>query len=276
MATTKASRTTRKATASVARAKKKSKVVAKKVSPRLKLDKQSEPLYYLHEYHVDLQLNHVFIMGNHNLSVGVGTTEEEAGEPGVEYTMTNRLILNLHTCQNLNPGMDLVVHLKTNGGFWEEGMAGYNTLITYPGNITVINYTHARSMSSLLFLAGVKRVMMPDSSFMFHEGTMGMYGTQKQFRTEAEWALRSSERMLDIYVDALREQGSMSGKGWTDRKVRKWLVDQMDKKEEVYTNAVDSVKLGFADEVFSGDWGSLTEYTPQQLKRRERYLSLNT
>jgi len=272
MATTRTSRTTKKAGTSAARARKKTKVATRKTPPRLKIDKQTEHLYNLHEYHVDLQLNHIFIMGNHNLSVGTGTDDDAINEPGVEYSMVNRLILNCHTCMNANPGMDLVIHIKTCGGFWEEGMAAYNALITYPGNITMINYTHARSMSSLMFLAGTRRIMMPDSSFMFHEGTMGMYGTQKQFRTEGEWAKQASKRMLDIYVDALREQGTM--KSWSDRKIRSWLTKEMDKKEEVYSNARDSVKTGFADEVFDGDWSALTEYTPRQLERRQRWLNL--
>ena len=272
MATTRTSRTTKKAGTSAARARKKTKVATRKTPPRLKIDKQTEHLYNLHEYHVDLQLNHIFIMGNHNLSVGTGTDDDAINEPGVEYSMVNRLILNCHTCMNANPGMDLVIHIKTCGGFWEEGMAAYNALITYPGNITMINYTHARSMSSLMFLAGTRRIMMPDSSFMFHEGTMGMYGTQKQFRTEGEWAKQASKRMLDIYVDALREQGTM--KSWSDRKIRSWLTKEMDKKEEVYSNARDSVKTGFADEVFDGDWSALTEYTPRQLERKQRLLTL--
>ena len=101
---------------------------------------------------------------------------------------------------------------------------------------------------------------------------MGMYGTQKQFRTEGEWAKRSSEKMLDIYVDALQDRGSM--KSWTNRKIRKWLTDQMDKKEEVYSSAHDTVETGFADEVFNGDWYNLTDYTPLQLNRRQRWLGL--
>jgi ATP-dependent protease ClpP protease subunit len=51
-------------------------------------------------------------------------------------------------------------------------------------------------MSSLIFLAADKRVMMPHSTFMFHDGTMAQEGTVKQFYTEYEQTKIQEDQML--------------------------------------------------------------------------------
>ena len=113
-------------------------------------------------------------------------------------------------------------------------------------------------MSSLIFSACDRRVMMPHSIFMFHDGSMGMDGTVKQFLTEAEQIRLSGKQMREIYVDRMRENSKI----WK-RKSRaaceKWVRDMMDKKEDVYFNAADAIKNGFADEIFDGNWDRLAD-----------------
>ena len=36
-------------------------------------------------------------------------------------------------------------------------------------------------------------------------------------------------------------------------------------KEDVYFSATQAIKVGFADEIFNGDWDSLKTYTEEQL-----------
>jgi ATP-dependent protease ClpP protease subunit len=145
------------------------------------------------------------------------------------------------------------------GGDWSEGMAIYDALKSCPNKIIILVYTHARSMSSLILQAADKRVMMPHAVFMFHEGTLGMSGTVKQFRTEMEQENIRQKQMLDIYIDSIKKQGSMKDK--KEETIRKWLIDQMNKKEDVFLSAQQAVELGFADEVFGGngvyDWEGL-------------------
>lgn len=148
------------------------------------------------------------------------------------------------------------------GGYWEEGMAIYDAIKACPNKITILNYTHARSMSSIIFQAADKRVMMPHSIFMFHEGTMEFAGTMKQFRTEHDRDLVTKDAMLDIYINSMLQNGKMSKK--SPEAIKKWLIEQMDKKEDVFLSAEEAVEYGFADEVFGVDgvynWKKLTEF----------------
>jgi ATP-dependent protease ClpP protease subunit len=201
-----------------------------------------DPVFQIHEYNVDVKANHLYLLGEES-----GARPEDGDEPGVEYSMANRFIRNLNILMRKS-GEPILIHMKTCGGFYTEGMAIYDAIKACPNQVTILNYTHARSMSSLIFCAADKRVMMPHSTF-------------KQFQTEAEQDRSSYEDMMTIYVDTLKKKGSMNK--WSKVKIRVFLEGLMDKKEEVYFSAKQAVELGFADEVFGADgtydWSRLTK-----------------
>lgn len=215
-------------------------------------------------YDIDIRLNHIYLFGIESYASGMGA--EDIGEPGVEYVLANRFIRNLNLCMRANKDTPIIIHMKTCGGDWQEGMAIYDAIASCPNPVTILNYTHARSMSSLIFQAASKRVMMPHSYFMFHDGTFGIEGTVKTVESAVEFNKRvASGQMLDIYTKMMREGGSMSHR--TENAIKKWLRAQMDKKEEVYLTPKETVELGLADEIFNGNWSELINYTEKQLQR---------
>jgi ATP-dependent protease ClpP protease subunit len=159
--------------------------------------------------------------------------------------------------------------MKTNGGYWEEGMAIYDAIKACPNPVTILNYTHARSMSSLIFQAANKRVMMKHSKYMYHEGTWAFEGTMRQARTEIIEANSTNRQMLDVYIEVMKRDGKM--KKWSKKKIEQYLMEQMLQKEEVYLNAKETVTCGLADVIFgeegSYNWAELVEYTDEQLRR---------
>lgn len=211
-------------------------------------------LYYTHTNSVDLDNREVYLFPNESHAVGHG--EDSPGEPGIEYTMVNQFIRNYNLLRHGSPDA-ILIHMKSCGGYWEEGMAIYDTIKMTPNPSVVLSYTHARSMTSIILLAADKGVLMPHSTFMIHRGTIGIYGTGTQFRTEYKEYEKSSVQMMKIYVDRLEEKGSMSGK--PRKTIRSWLERQMDKREEVYFSAEEAVEIGFADEIFDGDWDRLRQ-----------------
>lgn len=216
----------------------------------------------LHSYDLDIRLNHIYLFG-----IDRGYEVAEGGsEPGVDFAMANRFIKNLNLCMRANKDTPIIIHMKTCGGDWQEGIAIYDAIVSCPNPVTILNYTHARSMSSLIFQAASKRVMMPHSYFMFHDGTFGVEGTVKSVESAVDFNKRvASGQMLDIYTKMMREGGSMSSK--TPAAIKKWLRDQMDKKEDVYLVPEETVALGLADEIFNGNWSELLNYTEKQLSR---------
>jgi ATP-dependent protease ClpP protease subunit len=221
--------------------------------------KALDPIGQIHSANLDLDANHIYLVGEEHYSILDG--ESAGGEPGVEYTMANRFIKNLNILMRKSEE-PILIHMKTDGGYWAEGMAIYDAVKACPNPVTILNYTHARSMSSLIFLSADRRVMMPHATFMFHGGTENVFGTYKQFLTEVEQSKKIYEDMLDIYVAAMKARGCLSQ--WSTKRIRTWIQEQMDKKEEVYFTAADAVKYGFADEVFGSngtyDWKTLLEF----------------
>lgn len=217
--------------------------------------KADDTIYQMQEYNLDLKANHIYLVGEESM------VDEYGAEPGVEFGMANRFLKNLNALMRKSKA-PILVHMKSCGGDWTEGMAIYDTILACPNPITILSYTHARSMSSIIFSAADRRVMMPHSTFMIHGGLHGFEGTHKQFQTEAEQGKLAMEQMLKIYIDTLKTSGSMSK--WSRKRIREWLLDNMDKKEEVYFTAEDAVKVGFADMVFGADgiydWEALQNF----------------
>jgi ATP-dependent protease ClpP protease subunit len=216
----------------------------------------------LHDNDLNLKWNHIYLFPTETRASG---NEDPDPNPGVDFTMANRFIRNLMTCQNENPNKDIVLHMKTGGGYWDEGMAIYDAIRACPVHITILNYSTARSMSSLIFLAANKRVMMPHATFMFHRGTLGFSGTVSSAFSFVDFEKLTQEQMLNIYTKALKEQGKYKNKSTAN--IKEMLKFQMDRKEEVYLSAKDAVSWGFADAIFDGNWKKLTKYTRLQMDR---------
>jgi ATP-dependent protease ClpP protease subunit len=203
-------------------------------------------IYNIQEFNLDCKTNEIYLMGETSYAMSADPNEDN--EPGVEYSMANRFIKNLNILTRISH-KPILVHMKTIGGDWTEGMAIYDAIMMCPNYVTILNYASARSMSSLIFLAADKSVMLPHSTYMFHNGTFGVSGTVKQTMTEFEELEKSSEIMLDIYVERLKSKGRM--KDWSKGRIKNWLIKQMNKKEDVWLDAKEAVDIGFADEIFS-------------------------
>lgn len=203
-----------------------------------------DPLYYIHNHGIDINNNEIYLVGEDSYVNGVGV--EEAEEPGVEFLMANKFIKNLSILSH-NSDDPITIKMKTNGGDWSEGVAIYDAIKSCKNEVTIINYTHARSMSSIIFLAGDKRLMHKHSSFMFHGGTIYTGGTVRQFRTEYKQNEIAHKQMMEIYVNHLKDKPYWKGK--TERQIHNWLEKQMKEHEEVYLSAEEAVEYGFADEI---------------------------
>ena len=208
-------------------------------------------VYDVHEFDIDVEKRDIFLFGREE-------SYADENEPGVDYRMANRFIKNLRILQSISAD-PILIHMKTCGGFWEEGMAIYQAIKACPNYVVILNYTHARSMSSIILQAADYRAMLPYSMFMYHDGTIDMGGTVKQFWTEAEQVRASQKLMMDIYIESCEDAPAFKGK--TRAQIRKHLRYQMDKKEEVYLTAEETVEHGFADTVFGADgkydWSAL-------------------
>jgi ATP-dependent protease ClpP protease subunit len=210
---------------------------------------------HVNDYGLDIQHREIFLFPREEYAYG---GQEEMAEPGVEFSMANQFIRNLRLLSNMTED-PILIHLKSCGGDWGEGLAIYQAILSCPNQVTILNYASARSMSSIIFLAADRRAMMPLSTFMIHTGTGVLTGTGTQIHTEFEEYRKADEIMLGIYVNALKE--SEKFEGWTDKKIHNWVVKKMKEKEEVYFTAEEAVEYNFADTIFGVDgvydWNSI-------------------
>lgn len=221
-----------------------------------------DPVELVHEYGYMPDSNHIFMFP----WTGMADREYEE-ETGIEWTMANRVIANLqlHMQDWAYNDRPLIVHMKSQGGDWNEGMAIFDAFLSFPKELVILNYTHARSMTSMIFQAATKRVMMPNSYFMIHDGEYGNMGTVKQVASDMEFYKRSGETMMNIYVRRLKQRGRFNRR--SQQFIRDMLRELMDKKEDVYLTAREAVDWGFADEIFDGDWDRLNSVSSDQIER---------
>lgn len=211
----------------------------------------------LQEWHLDIRQFHIYLTGE---EITYGADDLDRSEPGVEYQMSARFIKNLHVLTNIDPKRPILIHMKTCGGDWTEGMAIYDTIWSCPNPITILSYTHARSMSSIILQVADRRVLMPNSYFMLHEGTLGFVGTTKSFHSVADFDKRVVRpAMLNIYTNKLKQKGKFSRR--SPERIREMLQAEMDKKEDVYLTPAEAVDWGFADEIFNRNWAALTKFS---------------
>lgn len=215
----------------------------------------------IHEHGVDTEHFMIYLQGVEE------SPSEDYEEPGIEYRISNRFIKNLDVLTGISPDRPITISMKTCGGDWYEGMAIFDAIIAAPNPVSIINYTHARSMSSLIFQAANKRIMLPHSVFMYHEGTSAAAGTVKQVETDMEFSKASKDQMLKIYIDAIKRTPHSNMNKWGRDRIKKRLIKEMNDKEDVYLTAEDSIKQGFADEMFS-DWSSVVQYADWQMERK--------
>lgn len=213
---------------------------------RRNLSQKSEMLYDLHNFGVIMDTREIWLCSD------LGYDYDEAM---IDHRSANNFIRNLKLLDNMGDGT-ILIHMVTNGGEWSYGMAIYDAIKASRSNTVILAYAHARSMSSIIPQAATFRVIMPNADFLIHWGYWGFEGNHTSGMAEADWCRKLEEMMLDCYVERC-----VDAPFWQDRwkknheaYIRKYLRDLMDKKQECYFTARESVEMGFMDAVL-GDEG---------------------
>ena len=207
----------------------------------------------IHSYNIDIPQRELYLCGEPESCAG-----EEGDEPGVEFIMANRLVANIRYLANQDAEKPILIHMKTGGGYWTEGMAIYDAIVACPCPVHILNYSHARSMSSIIFQAADWRAMMPSSYFMFHFGEIGVGGELRAVASDLDFTRRvDTPLMLGIYARAIQASKTAKFAKWSVARITGYLERQMEKKSNVYLTAPEAVEWGFADAVFDGDWNGL-------------------
>ncbi|MDR1658885.1 MAG: Clp protease ClpP [Desulfovibrio sp.] len=130
----------------------------------------------------------------------------------------------------------LNVHINSPGGNAFDGIAIYNTLIQYKGNVVVFIEGLAASAASLVAMAGNEINMAENAFIMIHEVWSFVCGNANDLRKEADRLDMLSEKYAEVYTK--RSNGKKSASEFFDMM-----------KEETWMDAVEATNAGIVDNI---------------------------
>lgn len=178
-------------------------------------------------------------------TISLDSTYGEENEPdGVTHYMATQFLKNLHILESLNKD-PVTIWLNTDGGSCIDGYAIYDAIKASKCHITVKVYGCAMSMGHTILQAADERVMTPNSSLMFHAGTVGSSSNQvwETYRS-AEFDKRFMERLYKITLDRINERRDAIGQARMSKHKFKSMV-----VESAWFFADEAVEIGLADRI---------------------------
>lgn len=118
-------------------------------------------------------------------------------------------------------GKALTVRINSYGGEVAEGLAIYNLLKSYEGEVTTICDGFACSAASVVFMVGTKRIMPRSSLLMIHNAWTWASGDADDLRKAAEDLEKITQPSVEIYtsvsnLDADEIKAMMDAETWID------------------------------------------------------------
>jgi ATP-dependent Clp protease, protease subunit len=133
---------------------------------------------------------------------------------------------------------NLIVRLNSMGGSVSEGLAIYNLLNEFKGNLTTIVDGFACSAASVIFMAGKKRIVPESGLLMIHNAWSYALGDSNAMKKAAEDLEKITQPSINIYV---------SKTGLEESKVK----EMMDK--ETWITSQEALEMGFATTIEKDD-----------------------
>lgn len=126
---------------------------------------------------------------------------------------------------------NLTVRINSYGGVVSEGLAIYNLLKSFKGNVKTIVDGFACSAASVIFMAGKERVVPESSLLMIHNAWTSAEGDHNDLRKAADDLEKITQPSVNIYCSVT---------GQSEEQIKKW----MDK--ETWITSDEALKYGFA------------------------------
>jgi ATP-dependent protease ClpP protease subunit len=202
---------------------------------------KSQVLYDLHNHGLNAQTRDIYLHSYY-------LDDQDGAEPGVEYRQATTFIKNLQFLDQPQH-KPILVHLHSQGGSWDDGMAMFNAVQFCQSFVTMLAYSQASSMSGVVLQSAPLRVMMPDCHFLMHHGVCGgspvhPYG----LRNEAEFQIRATKRMLRLFAErAIIGAFFKKKKSATVETVYNFFDKKLKEQVDWFLDAEEAVFYGLAD-----------------------------
>lgn len=136
---------------------------------------------------------------------------------------------------------DITINISSPGGNVTEGLAMYDMLEAYEGNVTTLGFGLVASIASVVLLAGKRVEMTPNSFFMIHNPWTLAMGDSEELRANSDLLAKMEKKLQDIYVSRLQRVGKAEGN--VQLKVKRMM------DAETWLTAQEALDMGFIDEI---------------------------
>lgn len=133
---------------------------------------------------------------------------------------------------------NLTVRINSMGGSVSEGLAIYNLLNDFKGNVTTIVDGFACSAASVIFMAGDKRIVPESGLLMIHNAWGYAEGDSNAMKKRAEDLEKITQPSVNIYC---------SKTGLEESQVKEMMND------ETWITSQEALELGFATTIEKDD-----------------------
>ena len=150
--------------------------------------------------------------------------------------LANSVVAQLLYLESDDAETDINIYINSPGGYIHSALAIYNTMNYVRPDIRTIAFGCAASAATLILAAGTKgkRVALPDTKIMLHQGKAGTEGQIADIQIAAKELMRTQDRLFEIYSELT---------GQTPEKVA------LDLDRDYWMTPQEAVEYGLIDEV---------------------------
>ncbi len=118
----------------------------------------------------------------------------------IDDDVANLVIAQMLFLTKEDPDRDIELYLNTPGGSVIAGLAIYDTIQYIKPDVATTCVGHAMSMGAVLLAGGTKgkRLSLPNSRVMIHQGSAGFHGTPSDIDIVAREVLRYKSLLIDL------------------------------------------------------------------------------
>lgn len=168
--------------------------------------------------------------------------DDDFSESGVEATMAERQIKNLHIL-DIASDEPITIIMNNPGGDVNHGLAIYDAIRACRSHIIIKVFGHAMSMGSIILQAADERIMSENSSQMIHYGEFAVEKHAKTGYKIVDEFKRVDKWMEKMYLEKIKEKQPH----FTLARLQRML------DHDTFLSAKESVELGLADKVLGED-----------------------
>lgn len=201
---------------------------------------QDNEISLIHTHNIDLKNRELYL---HSY---ISDGDEE---PGVDYRSAVIFEKNLRYLNtiSLEP---ILVHMHLPGGDWQDCLGIYDCIKASKSKVIIIAAAKVESSSTVLLQAADLRILMPNTNFLIHYGSLSIDNEHKAALSMVQWSEKESEKMIDIFTEKCMNSSISKEKNWKRMMARKHIVSQLATKRDWILTAEEAVRYGFADGIF--------------------------